>query len=81
MTLATALVIAAEAQHTGYTIQPWVLGIIALCAFAALAFVTWTYRDVANRHSHKSVPNADAHAGAPGATHHGTGHPRPGSDH
>jgi hypothetical protein len=37
--------------------------------------VVWTYRDVANRHSHKASPDAASHAAAPGATHHGAGHP------
>jgi len=65
----------AEETSSAVTVQPWVLGIVVLCAFAALAFVTWTYRDVANRHSHKAGPDAAAHAGAPGAYHHGEGHP------
>ncbi len=65
----------AEASSGGETLQPWVLGVVALCFFAALAFVTWTYRDVANRHVHKAEPDAAQHAGAPGAHHHGGGHP------
>ena len=67
--------VAAEATSSVYGVQPWVLGVVVLCVFAALAFVTWTYRDVANRHSHKAAPDAAEHAGAPGAYHHGEGHP------
>ncbi|GLI28881.1 hypothetical protein ARHIZOSPH14_31230 [Agromyces rhizosphaerae] len=29
-------------------------GVIALVVFAALGFVTWSYRDVANRHREKA---------------------------
>jgi hypothetical protein len=65
----------AEAEQTKLIAEPWVFGIVALCVFAALAFVVWTYRDVANRHSHKASPDAASHAAAPGATHHGAGHP------
>ena len=39
---------AAEAAVPGY-----VFGAIAFGIFLVLAFVTWTYRDVANRHDHK----------------------------
>ncbi|MGA0566171.1 hypothetical protein ACO2Q7_02455 [Rathayibacter sp. KR2-224] len=73
-------VAAAQASSAGATVQPWVLGVVVLCVFAALAFVTWTYRDVANRHSHKAEADAAQHAGAPGAYHHGSGHPTP-QDH
>ena len=34
-------------------------GVIALVGFVALALVTWSYRHVANRHSHK----VDSHSG------------------
>lgn len=42
---------------------------IALAVFALLALVTFSYRDVANRHSAK----AEAYARSHGAAHHGTG--------
>jgi hypothetical protein len=29
-------------------------GIIAMSIFILLGFITWSYRDVANRHDHKS---------------------------
>ena len=37
-----------------YPFPAFVFGAIAMVIFIALAFVTWSYRDVANRHSHKS---------------------------
>ncbi|HWU46627.1 MAG TPA: hypothetical protein VN133_07725 [Humibacter sp.] len=68
--------ITAQAEPAGGLIaEPWVFGLVALCVFASLAFVVWTYRDVANRHSHRAAPDAADHAAAPGATHHGDGHP------
>ncbi|MGN6125182.1 MAG: hypothetical protein ACTHON_01330 [Humibacter sp.] len=72
-----AAVAAAQESSSAVTVQPWVLGIVVLCVFAALAFVTWTYRDVANRHHRSSDPEAAVHAAAPGAYHHGAGHPGP----
>ncbi|HEV7185179.1 MAG: hypothetical protein ACHP7F_02515 [Actinomycetales bacterium] len=77
MTHLTALLAATEA-HVDLPIPPWAFAGIALTVFLVLAFVIWSYRDVANRHSHKAGPAAAAHAAAPGATHHGTGHPTQG---
>jgi protein-S-isoprenylcysteine O-methyltransferase Ste14 len=58
----------AEVGHTELPVPTWVYGLVALIIFAALGFVLWTYRDVANRHSAK----ADAYAAAHGrATGHG----------
>ena len=39
-----------------------VFGIIALVVFGALALVTLSYRNVANRHSHKADAYAAPHA-------------------
>lgn len=37
---------------------------IAVALFAALGFVTWSYRDVANRHANKAAKGGhDSHAG------------------
>jgi hypothetical protein len=73
----TTVLSAAEA-HAELPMPTWAYGLISLLIFIALAAVTFSYRDVANRHSHRSAPDAAAHAGAPGATHHGTGHPTQG---
>jgi heme/copper-type cytochrome/quinol oxidase subunit 2 len=77
MTHLTVLIAAAE-THVQLPMPTWAFGAIPLAVFIALAFVIWSYRDVANRHSHKAGPAAAEHAGAPGATHHGTGHPTQG---
>jgi hypothetical protein len=76
-----AAVVAAEEAAAQLPMEPWVFGVLALCVFACLGFVLFTYRDVANRHPHKATPDAADHAGAPGATHHGAGHPTPGREH
>ena len=71
--LAAAL---AQAETTAPLIMPpWAFGAVAITFFAVLCVIMWSFRDVANRHSHKSGPHAAEHAGAPGATHHGAGHP------
>ncbi len=33
----------------------WGFGLVAFCVFLALGVITWTYRDVANRHAHKAA--------------------------
>jgi hypothetical protein len=65
MSLATT-VLAEAAAHTELPFPAIVFGLIAAVAFAALGFVTWSYRDVANRHSHKT--------GAGSHDQHGHGH-------
>ncbi|MCX7522243.1 hypothetical protein OSC27_08125 [Microbacterium sp. STN6] len=72
MSLVTAVL--AEAEHA-LPAPTWVFGVVPLVLFAVLAFVLWTYRDVANRHVHKAEAAASDHAGSPGATSHGDGHP------
>ena len=37
---------------------------IAVGIFLLLGFVTWSFRDVANRHSNKTAKGGDAHHGA-----------------
>ncbi len=37
---------------------PFVFAIVAAAVFVALAFVTWSFRDAANRHSHKTSSRA-----------------------
>ncbi len=41
----------------------WVFGLIALVAFAILAFIVASYRDVANRHRAKAEAYAARHSG------------------
>ncbi len=44
----------AEAVHHELPIPAVMYGVIAILAFITLGFVAWSYRDVANRHDHKS---------------------------
>ncbi|MCX6495103.1 MAG: hypothetical protein NTY82_04935 [Actinobacteria bacterium] len=39
----------------------WVFGAVPLFIFFILAFVVYTYRDVANRHSHKTSKSPGGH--------------------
>ena len=41
-------------QHSELPMPPLMFGIIAMSVFILLAFVTFSYRDVANRHDHKN---------------------------
>lgn len=50
-------------------IETWVYGLVALVIFAALGIVTFTYRDVANRHRAKAEAYAARHGGAEHDTH------------
>lgn len=36
----------------------WVTGVVAIAIFIVLGVITWSYRDVANRHDHKSSNNS-----------------------
>lgn len=42
-------------------IPAFFFGVIAMVVFLALAVVTWSYRDVANRHDHKTSGGSDHH--------------------
>jgi hypothetical protein len=70
MTLLASILHQAEATHP--LIMPnFAFAAIAFGIFLALGVVTWTYRDVANRHANK------ANAQVPGAHddhQHGSGH-------
>ncbi|GAA2991675.1 hypothetical protein JOD63_001216 [Microbacterium terrae] len=64
MTIATiAALVAEEAEHHGNVALETVwYGLVAAAVFAALALVTASYRNVANRHSDKAEAYAKAHA-------------------
>ena len=67
MSLTTAVLtgtVLAETVHAReLPVEPWVYGLVALIIFAALAFVTASYRDVANRHRSKAEAYAARHGG------------------
>ena len=50
-------------------VEPWVYGLIALVLFAVLAFITASYRDVANRHRAKAEAYAARHGGSEHGAH------------
>lgn len=54
-------VIAAEVVNE-LPFPPWMFGVAFLVVFLALGLVTYSYRNVANRHSHKTPP-AGSHGG------------------
>lgn len=64
MTLATLIALAAEESehHGNVALETVGYGIVAALVFAALAVVTLSYRNVANRHAHKAEAYAKAHA-------------------
>jgi hypothetical protein len=64
MTIATILALAAEEteHHGNVALETVGYGIVAIVVFAALAMVTLSYRNVANRHAHKAEAYAKAHA-------------------
>jgi hypothetical protein len=64
MTLATIIALAAEESehHGNVALETVGYGIIAVVVFAALALVTLSYRNVANRHARKAEAYARAHA-------------------
>ena len=64
MTLATIIALAAEESehHGNVALETVGYGLTAIVVFAALALVTLSYRNVANRHSHKAEAYAKAHA-------------------
>ena len=64
MTLATIIAFAAEESehHGNVALETVGYGITAIVVFAALAIVTLSYRNVANRHADKAEAYAKAHA-------------------
>ena len=64
MTLATIIAFAAEEteHHGNVALETVGFGITALLVFGLLALVTASFRNVANRHSHKADAYARAHA-------------------
>jgi uncharacterized membrane protein len=54
-------VLAAVDEHVQLPFPPIVFGLIAAVAFVVLGVITWSYRDVANRHPAKSAKFAQTH--------------------
>lgn len=62
MSLNLVAAFAQEVEHEAvtYPFPSVVFGVIAISVFILLGLVTWSYRDVANRHEHK-VSSSKAH--------------------
>lgn len=72
LTFALARVSTEAAAGSGVLLfPPYVFAIVAFAVFALLGFVAWSFRDVANRHSHRTSGSAGTgHAdAAPTAGH------------
>lgn len=66
------LAVAATEEHLAPLIMPnWAFPLVAFITFLTLAFVVWSFRDVANRHAGR-VGAGQGHS-APGARDH-SGH-------
>jgi hypothetical protein len=50
-----------EQTANNYPFPTVVFGVIAMSIFIALAAITWSYRDVANRHDHKTGDSNSSH--------------------
>jgi hypothetical protein len=66
MSLLSTIVLAAEEAKAALFFPAWVFPLIAIAVFASLGFVVHSFRDVANRHSHKVDGSASVH----GTDHH-----------
>jgi len=65
--LFAALVALPGGEATALPIPAWAYAAIAAIVFLFLAFVVWSFRDVANRHSHRTggtAPHDAAHGSA-----------------
>ena len=52
--LSFALALAEHEELAPMIAPPWVFAVVAASVFAILALVSWSFRDVANRHSDKT---------------------------
>jgi hypothetical protein len=61
--LSIALALAEHEELAPMIAPPWVFAVVAAAIFTILALVTWSFRDVANRHSDKisSTDNQSSH--------------------
>ncbi len=54
----------AEVEERAPLIMPnWAFALTAFIIFTVLAFVTWSFRDVANRHGGRTRPGENEHSG------------------
>ncbi|QTX04695.1 hypothetical protein [Agromyces archimandritae] len=62
MSLVTAVVLAETVHARELPMPAWAFGLVTLLIFAVLGIVTYSYRDVANRHRAKAEAYAARHA-------------------
>ena len=53
--------ILANAAEVTYPFPTFVFGLIGFGVFVLLGFITWSFRDVANRHDHKTTQDNKGH--------------------
>lgn len=70
MSFLTAALNAETVHAVALPMAPMLYGAVALVIFAAFGFVTWSFRDVANRHKAKGDAFAAAHGGSHGPSGH-----------
>ena len=63
MPLLSTLLIQAEEELAPLIMPPWAFAAIAAAIFISLAFVVYSYRDVAHRHNDKTAGDDDTHHG------------------
>jgi hypothetical protein len=59
--ISSILASAAEEAHVQLPIPAFFYGVIGMAVFILLGLITFSYRDVANRHDHKSGNNSAHH--------------------
>ena len=55
------IALAAEEPHAELFLPAWAFPLIVAIAFVVLAFVSWSFRDVANRHADREPFPAEPH--------------------
>ena len=69
------LAIAAAEEHAAPLLMPnWAFALTAFLVFLILGVVTWSFRDVANRHSHRVDAADDHHDNAQSSAGEHSGH-------
>jgi hypothetical protein len=63
--LSTLLMVSVHAEEAPATLvlPNWAFPAIAAAIFITLGFISWSWRDVANRHSDKTTPSDSSDAG------------------
>ncbi len=57
------LAVRAAEEHAPLLMPNWAFALTAFIIFAVLGLVAWSFRDVANRHAHRTGSSADEHSG------------------